>query len=745
MLHRLITLILALVVLSGGFARAESDAHSVRLQLKWHHQFQFAGYYAAKAKGFYVAEGLDVTVLEGSKEHPPIREVLAGKAEFGVSDADLLTAYLQGKPVVALGTIFQHSPYILMTRADSGIRAPSDLRGKTIMLADEQGIVQLQAIFHREGISQGAVNIIPHTWNNQDLIDRNVDAISAYATVEPFQLAQQGVDAGMIRAMDYGVDFYGDTLFTTAEYAAKHHTEVDAFRRASMRGWEYALEHPGEIIEMILAMPGVKERGITRESLQYEAKTMRDYILPGLVDMGHMNPGRWEAIARVYRESGIIPPGKRSLEPFLFDPDGAPAARWIVPLLIAVGAVALVAGVVVLWNLQLRRLVAGRTAELLQANQAKDHFLAVLSHELRTPLTPALAGSTMLESDPRLPEDLREHASTIRRNVELEKRLIDDLLDLTRVARGKMEMESGIVDIGEAMRRAVTVVESDAAAKGVHLHCDSEPGLYVRGDSARLQQVFWNLLTNAVKFTPGGGRVHATCRTVAADARAGMGHVVVTVQDTGHGIEPAALGRIFDAFEQQDRHVTRMFGGLGLGLAICRAIVLAHHGQIHAASDGRSKGSTFTVELPRAAAPQKSAAPVVAPQTQMSDAMRKLRILLVEDHPDSARIMSQLLRRGGHDVTIAHSVGEAMAKGGEGSFDLLVSDLGLPDGSGHDLMRHVHANWKLRGIALSGYGMEDDIRRSREAGFSAHLTKPVSIDRLRQVVHEVASAPGDAG
>jgi PAS domain S-box-containing protein len=373
------------------------------------------------------------------------------------------------------------------------------------------------------------------------------------------------------------------------------------------------------------------------------------------------------------------------------------------------------------------------------ASRAKDHFLAVLSHELRTPLTPVLAAAGMLEKDQRLPEDARRDMMMMRRNVEMETRLIDDLLDITRITRGKLAMEMRPVRLCDIVRYAVDVCAADVKAKGLELTLDlGKAPCTVRGDGARLQQVFWNLLKNAVKFTPPGGKIAVACRRAGPDAT-GTEEACVDITDTGIGITPEQLPKLFCAFEQGGESVTRLFGGLGLGLAISKTIVALHGGQITARSAGPSQGAVFTVELPvlRYHRPDE-------PETRPADARtepsaRKLKILLVEDHPDTARILQRLLETSGHEVHTADSVRAGMDLGVQGIFDLLVSDLGLPDGSGLDLMRHLQREQPgLPGIAVSGFGMEGDIQRSREAGFAAHLVKPLDFTLLEAAMARVA-------
>jgi two-component system CheB/CheR fusion protein len=386
------------------------------------------------------------------------------------------------------------------------------------------------------------------------------------------------------------------------------------------------------------------------------------------------------------------------------------------------------------------------------ASQAKDQFLAVLSHELRTPLTPVLATVSTLEAQPALARDLRDGLAMIRRNVELEARLIDDLLDLTRVARGKLELHAQWVDAWEILNHAIHICCAPEVGSGrLRLEMGLTPGDHrVWADGPRLTQVYWNLLNNAVKFTPTGGAITVRSRI---EADAGGNQLVVEVSDTGIGIEPETLPRVFDAFEQADRRITRRFGGLGLGLTVSKAIIELHGGRLTAASAGRGHGSTFTVRLPvgsggdAVAAAADSAADLAGASGEAApSAERALRILLVEDHADTAAAMADLLELLGHRVTVAGSVAAGLAAADEseaaGGLDLVLSDIGLPDGSGLDLMRELVRRYRLKGIALSGYGMEEDLRKSRDAGFALHLIKPVTLQALKAAIGQVGGQVG---
>jgi PAS domain S-box-containing protein len=370
------------------------------------------------------------------------------------------------------------------------------------------------------------------------------------------------------------------------------------------------------------------------------------------------------------------------------------------------------------------------------ANNAKDQFLAVLSHELRTPLMPVLTTTAELELETSLPEQVRAGLKVIRRNVEMEARLIDDLLDLTRVSKGKLQLNLETTDVYHALHTALDICRPDIEAKGLNVVIDLTEGMCpVRADPARLQQVFWNLISNAVKFTPEGGTLTFRCREAPA------GKVRLEVSDSGIGIEPQALSRIFDAFDQGGQSVARIFGGLGLGLAISKALVTLHGGTIAAHSEGKDRGATFTIELPVHRTAESERPSCETPPPPLPSEPRDIRILLVDDHEDTNRAMQRLLQRLGYDVKTAGSVSAALnAANADPPFDLLISDIGLPDGSGLELMEQLLKRRPIKGIALSGFGMEEDVKKSKQAGFYEHLTKPINFKRLETAIKQLTSA-----
>lgn len=375
--------------------------------------------------------------------------------------------------------------------------------------------------------------------------------------------------------------------------------------------------------------------------------------------------------------------------------------------------------------------------ELTRVSQAKDNFIAALSHELRTPLTPVLMAAAALREDKRLPDDVREQLAMMEKNITLEARFIDDLLDLTAISRGKIQLRLEPCDAHSLIAHAIEIVRPDALAKDIKITCElSAEHSEISADGARFEQVVWNLLRNAVKFTPAAGRI--IVRTTNECAQPDQECLHLEVRDTGRGIDASALETIFQPFDQGSLPGGHHFGGVGLGLAIARAVVAAHGGSIKAESAGKDAGATFVAEFP-ARSPQRgirnSRPPLPDPVTAKSEVT--LRLLVVEDHASTLQLMVMLLRKRGHEVVPATTVADALAAAEKQVFDLVISDLGLPDGTGLELMGELRTRHGLRGVVLSGYGMEQDIVRSQDAGFISHLVKPIRMEDLFRILTTV--------
>jgi signal transduction histidine kinase/ActR/RegA family two-component response regulator len=387
------------------------------------------------------------------------------------------------------------------------------------------------------------------------------------------------------------------------------------------------------------------------------------------------------------------------------------------------------------------------TAE--RANQLKDEFLATLSHELRTPLTAIVGWSHLLGTSMLDPVASLRAIEVIRRNARMQVQMVDDLLDISRIITGKLRLSMQPVDLGTIMIAAVEGLRPAANAKEIRLRLQLDsPAEQVSGDPDRLQQVAWNLISNAIKFTPKGGSVIVSLKRVDS-------HVEVTVSDTGKGIAPGFLPHVFDRFRQADATTTRAFGGLGLGLAIVRQLVELHGGTARADSEGEGLGSTFTVSLPLMAL--RSAVSITEsaqqpefklPEFECPTELDGLRVLVVDDDADTCELLQFILESCGAQVKTANSAAAALEAAAEEVFDVLISDIGMPDEDGYSLIGKVRALGQERGgkvpaaAALTAYVGEKDRIRALQSGFQMHVPKPISPNELVAVVANLARRMG---
>lgn len=586
------TYALLLLFFCGHAAAVEA----VRVQLKWLHQFQFAGYYAAIEKGYYRDAGMEVELIEGAPGIDPAEVVLSGGAEYGVGTPELLLAKAEGKPIVVLGVIFQHSPYVFLALEEGPIDDVSNLAGARIMI--EPQAAELYAYLRRELVPTEGMTVLPHAFSAEALVNGGVDAMSAYSTDEPFTLHHAGVPYATFSPRAGGVDFYGDCFFTTEREIREHPERVRAFREATLKGWEYALEHPEEIVDLILARYGSKK---SREALLFEATEMRRLVHPEIIPIGYMYEGRWRHIMETYEELGMLD-GPVDLTGFLYNPN--PLKDYARIAWIAGGALVLVAGSLAIllpvWRLNRRlrmevteRIEAGRLLEeardaAVRAAHAKMEFLAQISHDLRTPVASILMQAELMEHDAVEPER-QEEVKVIREAGEHLLGLVNDLLDINRLESGGIEFADEPFRMEDVVTPVADVLGVAARRKGLDMSVKVDAGLPgLSGDPARVRQILFNLVGNAVKFTDAGA--------VSINARrADDGGLRVEVADTGPGFPVEESERIFSPFARGPGGAAK--DGVGLGLAIVKRLAEAMGGRVWAQSVV-GEGSRFIVELP---------------------------------------------------------------------------------------------------------------------------------------------------
>lgn len=617
----LIAVLAALFVPSGTVWALEQ----VVLQLKWTHAFQFAGYYAALEKGYYREAGLDVQLREAAPGIDPVESVITDQAQYGVGTSSLLLARKAGKPVVVLAAIFQHSPLVLVAREDKasrGTQGIQDIIGKRVMIEPQSD--ELVAYLKQEGVSLDRLTIIPHSFEPKDLIEGRVDAMSAYASNELYYLDQAMFAYQVYTPRTGGIDFYGDNLFTTEKELSAHPERVRAFREASLRGWQYAMQHPEEITDLIIAKYSSRH---PRDFYLTEARRMVALLRTDLIEAGYMSRGRWQHIADTYTDLGLLPRDYK-LDGFIYEPD---AHRDLTKLYIALGLLAAVSSIALyiqrinrrlssalresrdnlLLTEQLRKdvvaqrdhleeTVQARTQALViakeaaeAANRAKSAFLANMSHELRTPMH-AIMGITGLAKRKATDPKQIDQLGKVSESADKLLLIIDDLLDISRIEAEQMTLEMAEFTLDDVVSNLDNLTRKKAQEKKLAFAIDIADNLAsmpLQGDPIRLGQILLNLTANAIKFTTSGA---VAVRIASAEENATSILLRAEVTDTGIGIADEDQKRLFIPFEQGDASMSRKYGGTGLGLAISKRLAQMMAGDIEVRSQVGS-GSTFTL------------------------------------------------------------------------------------------------------------------------------------------------------
>lgn len=564
----------------------------VTLQLKWLHQFQFAGYYAAIEKGFYAAEGLDVKLLEYDENSRSADAVFDGRAEFGVSNTDVILMKDKGRDPVVLAAIFQHSPLVLAASLKAGITHVHHLKGKKIAIEDYEG--GLLTYLASEGLPANSFTRIKHNYSIEYLLTGKVDATTVYITDELYELDKAGFKYTLFNGRSANIDFYGDVLYTSGRLMEEDPELVEKFRRASVKGWRYAMANSDEIIDIILAKYSKRK---TRDHLRFEASQMRDHLLTDVVEPGYFSRGRWESILDTYKKARLASEDL-TIEGMLYtDYKEGPPLPW--GIILTGGSILLVSWVVffVLYRSRRKYIAELATnqklaAEMAMLNAEKDKFFSIIAHDLKNPFMGLLNLTTMLEEelDSLTRDEVMEMAGHLRVISEQTYIMLTELLDWARIKRGQMDFAPEVVDIQELAADKLSMVKSQADAKGITLNLTVTGNPALHGDRQMIGSVLLNLLTNAIKFTKKGG-------TVELSAEEGTGMVDIHVKDSGIGIPHGILHGLFSIEEKTGRNGTEGESSTGLGLLLCKEFVEKHGGTIGVTS-AEGEGSDFHISIP---------------------------------------------------------------------------------------------------------------------------------------------------
>jgi signal transduction histidine kinase/CheY-like chemotaxis protein len=668
-------------LLALALGAAPAPLKPVTLQLKWHHQFQFAGYYAAQEQGYYRDAGLEVKILEAEPGIDVVKEVVSGRAQFGVGTSALLLSRHQGQPVVVLATVFQHSPIILVARVGSGILSVQDLPGKRLMIEPQSD--ELIAYLRKEGVSENSVALVEPTFNPDDLIQGKVDCMSAYLIDEPYFFDKARFPYLTFTPRMAGIDFYGDNLFTSEGELKARPEQVKAFREASMKGWKYAMQHPEEVADLIISRYGPR-RG--RDYLLYEAQKMTTLIQPGMVELGYMYPGRWQHIIDTYVELGLLPKGF-SVEGFLYEPEAGvrQVNRRLVTIIVLLVGLGVLLGSVALvlfrMSMRLKREIVSREKaeeamrleqegkavleeQLQQARKMESlgSLAGGIAHDMNNVLGAILGMASASIEDQPAGSHTHWAFATIIKAAERGGKMVKSLLSFAR----QSPAERRELDLNVILREEVDLLERTTLSR-VHLAMELEPGLQpILGDASALTQAIMNLCVNAVDAMPEPGTL--TLRT----RNHGHEWIEVVVEDTGIGMTAEVLGRALEPF-----FTTKDIGkGTGLGLSMVYSIVKAHHGQMEIHSEV-GQGTQVRMRFPACEPGFKATA--AGAETQAATTRPALKVLLVDDDDLIQSSTKAILQTLGHE-TFTTSDGESALTAIEAGFEpeVVILDMNMP-------------------------------------------------------------------
>jgi len=753
----------------------------VKIQLKWLHQFQSAGYFIALEKGFYRAEGLDVELLEGGPNHNPMQDLKHGTVQYAVADAGALFYRAKGVPVVVLANIFQSSPEIILSLVDKGIKTPAYFKGKRMMLPEGDPAVEVMAILEKYGVSIGAGDVVRQPLGTlDDLIHGKTDAYYAYSSNEPFILKQRGIRFKIFSPRDYGIDFYGDLLLSNENEVHHHSERAEKVLRATLKGWEYAIDHPDEAIDLILKKYNTQHK--SRSHLAFEAREITKLMLSDVVPVGYINPQRWQDISNVYKHFGLVDKNF-SLHGFLYQHKASwvefiQANKWQV----VVGLLLLLLVILFLHGVSQRHAIRQKTIELQEnnkrlsdeiderkriedkliqakqtaehASQAKSEFLSIMSHELRTPLHGVIGLLDMMRGG--LHPEQKQDFEMVHQSARSLQTLVSDILDLSKVEAGKLVLDQKPFDIKSCICDVLRTFTVEVSRKDLALSAKlvDVPKVMV-GDVVRVRQILINLVSNAVKFTDAGlVHIDVTCETIEAKQQ-----LRIRISDTGYGISSKDLLTIFEPFKQADSLIHRAHGGTGLGTTIAKQLVEDMGGSI-AVESQLGKGSVFSFCLPCAAsdevyhcslnASEMDALPTTEHEVVSQDITENAgnwHILLAEDDHISQRVAMKRLKKAGLDADLAKDGIEAWKMFLKHDYDLILMDLRMPGMDGLSVTQKIRTYESITDhytyiIGLSAHALEDMQQECLDAGMDMFLTKPIEPESIISHVNIMLEGAG---
>ena len=710
---------------------------NISIQLKWFNQYQFAGIYIAKEKGFYEEEGLNVEIKERDPKKNNVLQVIEGESEYGVAESVILRYRAEGHKVKVIATIFQHNALVLISKKGSGILSPYEMKGKKIAFQEglDDSIISGLLTFAHMGTNEYIK--MPLDYSYMDFVNDKVDITEAYISDQPYWLKEKyGIDVNIIDPKNYGMNFYGDLIFTTEEEAEKHPLRVKKFKEATLRGWKYALEHQDEAIKIILDK--YNTRDLKYEQLQYEARITKNLIASDYIPLGNVRKERFRMLTELYQGKGISSAElHKAVDTIIYNPDVKENVFFEYLYYIIAIAVSLLLLILFLFfnNRRLKYLVREQTKELFEAKEfaeqaslSKSNFLANMSHEIRTPMNGLLGFVDRLKKTEEDPQRIKQF-EIIRSSGETLMNIINDILDFSKIESGKMEIEYSPLPLRKFFEEVPQIFQQIASAKNINILNAINENIpeSILGDKTRLKQVVFNLMSNALKFTHDGGNV-----TLQAYYKEKLLHVAVI--DTGIGIAKENQKKIFEAFSQEDASITRKFGGTGLGLSISLRLINLMGGEIKLESEV-GKGSKFYFDIPVDVCSIKVDESSIE---ENGDTQIQGHVLIVEDNKTNQMLLGMLLDDYGITYDIANDGAEGVLKFKQTKYDAILMDENMPIMNGIEATKIIREDYEsdIPIIAVTANALTQDRERFLEAGMNDYISKPYTEEDIFKVLRK---------
>jgi signal transduction histidine kinase/ABC-type nitrate/sulfonate/bicarbonate transport system substrate-binding protein len=717
----------------------------VSIALKWFYQYQFAGYIMAKEKGFYEEEGLDVQLIQKNPNTDHIVEVINGNATYGVSDSSLLLYRAKDYPVKIIATIFQHNPMVLITREDSKLISPYELRGKKISYQNGVDDSIINTLFAYANMDQEDYIHVPMDFSYKSIINGEIDAIVAYITDQPYWIQQQGTKLNIINPLSYGIDMYGDNLFTTEQEIKMHPKRVEKIKAATLKGWEYALMHKEETINTIIKK---YNPNLQYDQLYYEAIETERIISNKYITLGYTSKDRFKIISTFYKNNDSnLHDLDNAVDEIIYDPNEGnyDVSKYFKIFAGTIGLLLL--SIIFLYynNRRLNEKVYNRTIQLNsakddaeQASKAKSTFLATMSHEIRTPMNAILGFIQILEME-ETDQNKLQKLNIIKTSGESLLTIINDILDYSKIESGKMSLDNKENQVHEFINQTKELFSNSASNKNIDLQfvIDNNIPQCLIYDEGKLRQVIFNILGNAIKFTSDGG-------TVIFKAHFQENRLYISISDTGIGIDNKNLDKIFNPFDQEDSSINRKFGGTGLGLAISKKLISLMDGSINIESK-LGEGSLFYFDILVKECKKISNTPQnieFVQDNQIKEKLNhKIQVLVVEDNPTNQLLLRIILDQHNIGYIMANDGIEAINAYKKDKFDIILMDENMPNMGGVEATKQIrqlelNSSKKTPIIGVSANVIEEHRKKFIDAGLDEHIGKPYKPEQIINIINK---------